>query len=299
MNYDTLADLYLRPPPGHVTPPPVPQTPARRLRDALEPIATHAWWCRPTNEAMEENGLLFFPAYVWGRAASLGEPPAELVQCTFAVFEPNFLAGVYGEGRAACSREEILALREGPTVTSLGSVVSGDEVPRVAGLLRRAVQEADGTGRPLFCGLRSLSWPDAPVGQLWRAAEMVREHRGDSHIAVCVAAGLDPVEMTVLTELWLGMPLGSYLLTRGFVGEPLELALATLEERGWVADRQLTPTGRHERDRIEQQTDELQAGIVRALGDELDGVVEAANRWSDAVIAAGAFPGDPHKRAAG
>ena len=299
MNYDTLADLYLRPTPGHVTPPPVPDTPARRLRDALEPIATHAWWCRPTNEAMEAKGLLFFPAYVWGRAAALGEPPAELVQCTFAVFEPDFLAGVYAEGRAACSRDEILALREVPTVTSLGSLVHDDEVTQVAVVLRKAVEEADGTGRPLFCGLRSLPWPEAPVGQLWRAAEMVREHRGDSHIAVCVAAGLDPVEMTVLTELWLGMPLGSYLLTRGFVGDPLEVALATLEERGWIADRQLTAAGRKERDRIEQQTDALQSSIVVSLGDELNGVIEAANRWSDAVIAASAFPADPHKRAAG
>jgi len=65
----------------------------------------------------------------------------------------------------------------------------------------------------------------------------VREHRGDSHIAVANAAGLGPVEMNVLTECWLGMPLLSYTATRGWPeaamraavpGSPARLSMASM-----------------------------------------------------------------------
>ena len=46
----------------------------------------------------------------------------------------------------------------------------------------------------LYAGLRSLPLPSPWLGRLWRAADVVRKYRGDSHITAWVAAGLDPVE---------------------------------------------------------------------------------------------------------
>ncbi len=54
---------------------------------------------------------------------------------------------------------------------------------------------------------------------------MFREHRGDGHLAACVAAGLDQVEMNVLTELWLDYPAGEYSGTRGFPHERVAAAV--------------------------------------------------------------------------
>ena len=87
---------------------------------------------------------------------------------------------------------------------------------RVADLLADAAEGADGTGRPLFSGLRGRGRPGDPFQRLWWACDLVREHRGDSHVAVVNAAGLGPVEMNVLTECWLGMPQLSYTATRGW-----------------------------------------------------------------------------------
>ncbi|MDQ3148011.1 MAG: hypothetical protein M3R01_13980, partial [Actinomycetota bacterium] len=303
MDYETVAEAFLAPSAeGQRRSPEVGSHPARRLRDAVEPLATHGWWSRPANEAMAALGLDFFAGYVAGRAAALGDPPAEVVGATFAVFEPGFLASTWERARATAGRDEVLRAREEGTVASLEAILGdadGEAVERVGAALRRAVATLDATGRPLFSGLGSLPWPTVPLGVLWRGCELVREHRGDSHVAVCVAAGLDPVSMTVLTELWLGMPSGSYLATRGYGTDALEGALERFEALGFVEDGMFTGEGRAYRAELERRTDALQQGLVDALGDDLDEVLSRCDEWSAAVVAAGAFPPDPLKRAAG
>ena len=75
MSYDDVINAYFTPSPaGTVAPPTVAASPARQLRDAMEPLAMHAVWCRATNEALGALGLDFFGSYLWGRAATLGEP---------------------------------------------------------------------------------------------------------------------------------------------------------------------------------------------------------------------------------
>src|SRR5205823_11026343 len=118
--------------------------------------------------------------------------------------------------RTVCPREPMLAARAEATIESLRDVLAGAEVAPVADRLAAAVSAADGTGRPLFSGLARRPWPDDAVGRLWRAGGLARGHRGDSHVAASVARGLDPMAMNILTELWLGMALGSYTATRGW-----------------------------------------------------------------------------------
>ncbi len=158
-------------------------------------------------------------------------------------------------------------------------------------VLRRGLDAADGSGRMLFAGLRSLDWPDSPLGQLWRACALVREHRGDSHMAVWVAAGFGPVAINLLTELWFGMPLGVYTaLRRGWSEEAIGAAVAELERRGLVAGGEITPAGRQLRDELEDRTDALEQPIVDAMGDDFEPVTRALDGWSAAVVATGAFP---------
>lgn len=288
-------------PEGAASPRPVDSgSPARRLRDALEPLAEHAVWSRGTNETLSKLGLTFVTGYVCGRAAALGEPPAELVVAAFAVFEPRLLAAAYIEGRRQCGRAGLLAAREEATVESLNEVLGVPDVSKTVAALRRGVDTADGIGRPLFSGLRSLDWPGEPMGQLWRACDLLREHRGDSHLAVCIAAGLGPVTMNLLTELWLGMPLGSYTASyRGWSEEAISDGAAELERRGLVADGKLTPAGLQFRDDIEERTDALEQPVIDALGPDFEPVVSSLNEWSAECVAAGAFPPDVFKRAAG
>jgi hypothetical protein len=236
MRYDDVVAAMFQPSPPGVSPTTDASTsPARRLRDAIEPIAMHAVWSRSVNEHIEARGLDFLSGYVWGRAAALGEPTPEVVAATFAWFEPGMITAVYSAGRAVCSRDEVLAARA-EAANSLGDVLAGSDVASVASALRSAVETLDRTGRPLFAGLAGEPWPDQPAGQLWRACELLREHRGDSHVAASVAAGLSGIEMNVLTECWLGMPITSYSATRGWSPDALGAAMGHLEAAGLLSD---------------------------------------------------------------
>jgi hypothetical protein len=304
MEYDDLADYFLVPAATPIPAPAVPVTPARRLRDSLEPIATIGWWSRAASESAGALGLDFFSAYVWGRAASLGADVAPaVVVSAFGVFEPGMIEGVLTAARSTTSWSAILEARQaggGGGLAAATGAIDGSEIEALSHRLLAGLGGLDGAARPLFSGLRSLPVPSDPHGRLWRAAELVREHRGDGHLAACLATGLDAAEMNVLTELWLGFPLGEYSATRGFPTARLEGAAASLQQRGWLDARPaLTPYGRTAREAIEQATDASQAGLVAALGDDLDAVISSATAVTTAVLDAHAAPADARKRAAG
>ncbi len=299
VTYDDIAAIFLAPLDEPIAEPDVTTTPARRLRDALEPIATQGWWSRAAGERLAELGVDFFPGYVWGRAAALGTPPAGLVAATFGVFDPGLIGAVYETGAAAVSRDEILAARAEGGAASVAAVATDDECAALAEPLLAVLGGLDALGRPLFSALRSLPLPTSPSGRLWRAAELVREHRGDAHLAALVGAGLDAAEANVLTERWLGFGLGEYSATRGFGPEALDAAVGRLAARGWMVGHELTDAGRRARVAIEEATDAGQASLVTALGAQLDDVVEGAAQISARLIGARSFPADPRKRAGG
>lgn len=284
---------------GAVPAPTVEASPARRLRDAIEPIAMHSVWSRSVSERQAELGLDFLSGYVAGRAAGLGQPEPGAVVSSFAVFEPGMLTGVYEQARSAAPRDQVVAVRTEATIDSLGAILGDADVSTAAASLRRSAEQADGTGRPLYSGFASQPWPDSPLGQLWHASELLREHRGDSHIAACVAAGLDPVEMNILTETWVGMPLFSYTASRAWSEEAMNAAADRLRSRGLLEGDTLSAEGQVFRDVLEDTTDALQTTALAPLTDGFDDLVEQLNEWSAQCVAAGAFPPDPFKRAAG
>jgi hypothetical protein len=274
------------------------RAPARLLRDAIEPLAAQGFGS--ARQTLKALGLRFIEGYVWGRAAALGEPSPSVVVAAFGVFEPGLVATAYESARAAASRADVLAARSAGATEALQEILGDDpEIGRLADRLLSAVDGLAGTGRPLFSGLRELPLPVTPHGRLWRAADLIREHRGDGHLAACIAAGLEPIEMNVLTELWVGYPLGEYSSTRGYGPDPLATAVSGLRTRGWLEGDQLSTAGTSVRSAIESATDASQSQLVAALGDAVDWTVTAAAALSERVVAAGAFTADERKRAAG
>ena len=301
MDYtDAVAAFFSPRPDGTVLPEAVAKaSPARRLRDACEPIAMHAVWSPGTNERLAKDGFNFLTAYVGGRAASLGRPVGPVVASAFAWFEPSLVAALYDAAAGLLSQEELVAVRDEATTASLRGALDGDDPTEVADLLAGAAEGADGTGRLFFNALLGRSRPVDPVHRLWWACELVREHRGDSHIAAAAASGVGPVEMNILTELWLGMPLLSYTASRGWAPEAMAAGVAALERRGWLSHDALTAAGRAARQGIEDLTDAQEQRIVGALGDHIDEICQQLQVWGDRCVAAGAFPADILKRAAG
>jgi hypothetical protein len=259
----------------------------------------HAVWNRTTNERLARLGLDFLTSYVGGRGACLGDPAGAVVAAAFAWFEPGLVASLWETARNAVPPAQLAQARDEATVASLREILAGEDTAEVASLLAGAAEAADGMGRPLFSGRRADGRPRDAVHCLWWACGLVREHRGDSHVAAAAAAGLDPVEMNILTELWIGMPLLSFSASRGWATDVMQRAVARLESRGWVRDGALTGEGLAERLSIEQRTDAQEQPIVAALGGRIDEVCNRLNHWGQLCIEAGAFPPDILKRAAG
>jgi hypothetical protein len=229
----------------------------------------------------------------------MGTPTAGVVVAAFGVFEPSLLAAVYERAVATAARDEVLAARCAGAEESLATLVTGTDAAAVADPLLDALARVDGMGRPLFSGLRQLPVPATAAGRLWRAAELVREHRGDGHLAAGVAAGLDAVTMNVVTELWLGYPVGEYSGTRGFSAAAIAETVAALERRGWVRGGVLTDKGHAARTALEVATDATEASLMSLLGDDVTGLIASAELISERILAARLSPSDPRKRAAG
>jgi hypothetical protein len=176
---------------------------------------------------------------------------------------------------------------------TLGDAPTGIE--RATELLARAVAPLRPEGRPLFAGLLSLGLPGDPVGDAWRLADLLREHRGDAHTAAWTSAGFDATEIGLLTELYWGLPPRSYVRTRAWTDDALEDAAARLVARGLVADGTLTAAGRAAREAVEQATDRQCRPMVTALGDDLEELVAVLRPWGAAIRDAGGYPAaGPH-----
>ncbi len=301
MDYDEALGVYYATRPEDT---PVPEAvseggPARRLRDAVEPIAMYPVWSRLVNERLAGLGLDFLTGYVAGRGGPLGDATPAVVASTFAWFDPSLLERLWTAAREAAPIADVLHERTLAIGEGLGELLGEDGVDEMAQTLREAVGSADAIGRPLFGALRAQPWPDAPAARLQRACDLIREHRSDSHIAAAISSGRGPVEMNILTELWLGMRLGEYTATRGFAEPVIEAAAERLRAEGLLEGTELSDRGRAARAEIERRTEAMEGSIAGALGDQLDWLVARLDRWSSACISAGSFPPDPLKRAAG
>ena len=124
-------------------------------------------------------------------------------------------------------------------------------------------------GRALAAATAAMPVPDEPHLALWHATTVLREHRGDGHVAALVAAGLDGCEAHVTQVASGAVPAEAIRPFRGWTDEQWDAAVGRLRDRGLVADDgTLTPAGRRLRDEVEDRTDELAAEPWRALGGE-------------------------------
>src|SRR5690606_39515853 len=71
--------------------------------------------------------------------------------------------------------------------SDLGEAAEAPELIELAALVREAAELCPPEGRPLFAAHADLPWPDGPVAAVWHGATLLREFRGDGHVAALVA----------------------------------------------------------------------------------------------------------------
>jgi hypothetical protein len=126
---------------------------------------------------------------------------------------------------------------------------------------------------------------------MWHGATLLREHRGDGHIAVLLHAGLTGLEALIThSATGRGFTEAAAKATRGWKDEEWTAACAALTSRGLVDEQGLTAEGEELRGRIEVQTDALAADPWLSLGEEKTArVVELGKGLSRRLVEAGAF----------
>lgn len=269
---------------------------ARRLWTLLEPIHAVTYFSPEPLAALKEAGYRgFWMGYFAGRAAPLGRAAPEVVHALFYNFTESHVRRALPDAWGFAPPAAALGARLDGSVAALrrllGEAAPGSDVDRAAGLAMEAASAAPSEGRALFAANRSLSVPVEPLARLWHAATLLREHRGDGHVAVLTAAGITGREAHVLHALTTGTPAEVYAVARDLGAAEWERLCAGLAVRGLVVDGEVTDLGRDVKAVIEEQTDRLAATAYACLSmaevDELIGLLRPLTR---AVIAGGEIP---------
>jgi hypothetical protein len=224
---------------------------ARRLFELTEPISLVNFFSPEPDDAMAALGFSnYWDGYFAGRSAPLGRVPAEVVHAAFYNFADGEVARHIPKVWDTTTPEAAHAARERGCVAALrrilGDLVETRGLARAAELLAKASVSAPTEGRVMYAGLRTLPMPEEPVARLWHAANMLREHRGDGHVAALVSEQIGGTEAHVLSALDMGIyPAESFGRIHHLPKARLAEVMNGLRSRGLVdASGRFTDDGR-------------------------------------------------------
>jgi hypothetical protein len=273
---------------------------AGQLSRALDKLHSTVYFAP---EAKEKFGALGLTdqrmQYFASRSAPMGAVGAKVVAATFYNFNPDLIARAIPAAWEIASPAEVTRVRydvvDAVVLKVLGEErVGSADFSRAAALVRRtaeAIPNAD--GRPLYAGHAELDWPDTPYAQLWHAITLLREYRGDGHVAALVTHGLSGIEALV-THVATGTGFTPEFgrLLRGWSEQQWDETVDTLRTRGLLdANGELTEAGNALRVKVEDLTDELAYAPWRTLSDdEVSELVSLGETIRDCIAAAGVFP---------
>lgn len=269
----------------------------RSMWQLIEPVHALVYYAPELSDEAARLGLATderWPGYFALRSAPLGAAGPNLVAATYYSFSPRMVAEYVPAVWATAEPAKVLAARlsgvDRALRALLGDRVESAELAEAATLARRAVRAADLAGRPLAAANADLPWPDAPHLALWQAATILREHRGDGHLAALRTAGLDPAESLVSFAAVGAAPVEVFA-SRRWTADEWAAARDRLAARGLVdGDGAATEAGRRLRDEVERRTDELAAAPWRALGPAVGRFAQLVAPVTQAVVATGLLP---------
>lgn len=273
----------------------------RRCHNALNSLHSTHYFSPDLGRELGGLGVTEAPAVNFAaRAAALGPVGAGAVTAAFYNYKHELVARHVPAVWEKVTPEQALAARLRAVDATLRRLL-GEEAVASAGMAEaaelalRAAEGCTRSGRPLYSAHPDLPAPDAPHLALWHAATLLREHRGDGHLATLMTAGLDGLEALVThTATGKGMAPKWIFTTRGWTQEEWDAAAGRLRERGLVdAAGGLTEEGTALREGIERETDRLDTAPYAHLGaEDVARLTELASGFARTALGAGAFPAD-------
>ena len=247
---------------------------SRQILRTLEPVHGMIYFVPEAQDAYERIGLTGRRmGYFASRAAAMGPVPATTVVATFFNFFPPLIERVIPEAWNRATPEAIVAARydaaDAALRRMLGDAVDGADIKEAAELAREAALGCIPEGRPLYAGHAGLTWPDEPHMVLWHAQTLLREFRGDGHIAALVAENITGPEALVIHAATGDVPASALQASRAWPDDEWAAATGKVRARGWInADGSFTDAGRASRDWVEARTDELALRCWERIGED-------------------------------
>ena len=257
---------------------PVLPATARRVFRRAEPIHGMIYFSPHGPDAYARIGITDQRmAYFASRSAAMGQVPAEAVVAMFFNFNPAIINKAIPAAWDITSPADVLAARLEAVDLSLRQAwaedVGSPQVREAAELVRRAAERACGRpqGRPLFAAHATLPWPDAPHLVLWHAQTLLREYRGDGHVALLLTEGLDGLGALITHAATGAIPAESLRISRAWTERDWAAGVDRVRSQGWLAggpELALSPVGQLRRQSIETRTDELACYPYEAIGED-------------------------------
>lgn len=264
---------------------------ARKTWRTLEPLHGMIYFVPEAAEAYAQLGITGTAGYFASRAAPMGAVNADVVIATFFNFNPDLVRAAIPRAWERAGPADVIAARFAAVDAAFRRILGNDvlaspDMARAAELARTAAEEAAHRveGRPLAAGHADVQWPVEPHLQLWHAQSILREFRGDGHVALLVIHGLSGLEALVTHAAAGDVPRGVLLATRAWSEEAWQHATDGLRQRGWLEsgdELRFSASGAQRRKEIEDGTDALAAEPYQALGEERCAELRALVRpWS-------------------
>jgi hypothetical protein len=279
---------------------------ARSLWQAAEALHAVVYFDPEVHRDVAEAGTRgFWMGYFATRLAPLGAVGPEVATAVCFGFAPDRPARALPDAWTYVSPEVAIRVRQEAAARSLRRLVPAlddeattDELAAVVADLEAPVAGLDPAGRPLGAANLALTLPDDPVARLWQLCTTLREHRGDAHVAVLVAHGLDGCTANVLATAVHEQDPELLRNARTWSTEAWRAGVARLAHRGLVTPAggdgraAVTEEGRALHRAVEDATDALawrsydpsaDAARVQAIRDRLA-------PWAAAVFGSGLLP---------
>lgn len=239
-------------------------------------------------------GLAGRQQYFAGRGAAMGPVGPEIIEATFYNFDPIVVRAAIPSAWQVATPADVQAARFHAAADVLASAcgdVEPAQLERAIALATAMVAGVGDEGKPLAAGNRSITLPEAPMLHLWQLVTIIREWRGDAHVAALAAADVSGIQALVLHAATEQVPAAVLQATRGWSDDDWATAIESLATRGLVeANGSFTDVGRQLRVDIETTTNQASQALVDAVGDERSTeLIELLRPIRKGLLASGVF----------